>query len=135
MAAMNGDERHARKQVLLTRIAFQREALRREWGQVQYATEPRQLLRALIGDSLGGTVGRALFGRGAGGRNDLVGQALAWLRRYRVAASLVGGVAPLLRGSGRWRRLLRIAALVGAGWLGWRLVRDRQQPQQDPRAG
>ena len=127
---MNGDERHARKQVLLTRIAFQRDQLHREWAQVQRATEPRQLLRALIGDSLGSTISRALFGRRPGrGADDLVGQALGWLRRYRVAATLVGGVAPLLRGAGRWRRGLRIAAIAGAGWLGWRIVRDlRQSP-------
>jgi len=121
---MNGDERHARKQVLLTRIAFQRDQLRREWVQVQRATEPRQLLRALIGDSLGTTISRMLFGRGPAGRtDDLLGQALGWLRRYRVAATLVGGVAPLLRGAGRWRRGLRLAAIAGAGWLGWRVVR------------
>lgn len=125
MAQMNGDDRHARKQVLLTRIAYQRNQLRREWTQVGRATEPREILRALIGDSLGGTVGRALFGRGPGSANDLVGQALGWLRRYRVAATLVGGVAPLLRGGGRWRRVLRIAALGGAAYLGWRAVRGR----------
>ena len=127
---MNGDERHARKQVLLTRIAFQRDQLHREWAQVRRATEPRQLLRALIGDSLGTTISRALFGRGAGaGSDDVVSQALGWLRRYRVAATLVGGVAPLLRGAGRWRRGLRIAAIAGAGWLGWRVVRDlRRSP-------
>jgi hypothetical protein len=123
---MTGDERHARKQVLLTRIAFQRDQLHREWLQVQHATEPRQLLRSLIGNSLGSTISRALFGRKTegGGSDDLVGQALGWLRRYRVAATLVGGVAPLLRGAGRLRRGLRIAAIAGAAWLGWRFVRD-----------
>jgi hypothetical protein len=118
---MTGDERHARKQVLLTRIAFQRDQLRREWVQVQHA---------LIGDSLGATISRLLFGRRPGGSSDdLIGQALGWLRRYRVAATLVGGVAPLLRGGGRWRRGLRLAAIAGAGWLGWRTVRNlRQSP-------
>ena len=124
---MNGDERHARKQVLLTRIAFQRDQLRREWVQVQRASEPRQMLRALIGDSLGSTISRALFGSRPGGGDDLVGQALGWLRRYRVTATLVGSIAPLLRGTGRWRRALRIGAIAGAGWLGWRVVRDLRQ--------
>lgn len=128
MAALTPDDRHARKQVLLTRIAYQRDQLRREWGQVRRATEPREVLRSLVGDAFGGTLGRALFGRGAGSANDVLGQALGWLRRYRVAATLVGGVAPLLRGAGRWRRALRIAAIGGAAYLGWRLVRDRQTP-------
>ena len=62
---------------------------------------------------------------GAGIKGDWLTTGLAWLRRYRVAAALVGGVTPLLRGGGRWRRLLRVAVIGGAGWLGWRFVRDR----------
>ena len=125
---MSPTERHARKQVLLTRIAFQRNELRSELAQVRHATEPRQLLRALIGDSLGGTIGRTLFGtRGSTAPGDLLGQALAWLRRYRVAATLVGSIAPMLRGGGRWRRVLRIGAIAaGAAWLGWRVMRNRK---------
>ena len=120
---MNGNERDARKQVLLTRIAFQRNELRREFVQMRHATEPRQLLRAVVGDSFA----RTLFGTGKAGTGDLVGQALAWLRRYRVAAALVGSAAPLLRGGGRWRRMLRVAVIAGAGWLGWRMVRDHNR--------
>ena len=125
---MSSVDRHARKQVLLTRIAFQRNELRREFAQVRHATEPRQMLRALVGGSLGGTIGRALFGSGSAATGDLLAQGLAWLRRYRVAAALVGSAIPVLRGGGRWRRVLRIGVIAGAAWLGWRVVRKREQP-------
>jgi ABC-type phosphonate transport system ATPase subunit len=125
---MNVD-RHARKQVLLTRIAFQRNELRREFAQVRHATEPRQLLRALVGDSLGGTIGRALFGAGPAAAGDLLAQGLAWLRRYRVTAALIGSIMPALRGGGRWRRVLRVGVIAGAAWLGWRVVRKREKPK------
>lgn len=126
---MNAEERHARKQVLLTRIAFERNELGRELTHVRHAIEPRQLLRALIGDSLGGAIGRKLFGVGTGTSStapgDLLGQALGWLRRYRVAAAVLGSVAPMLRG-GRWRRVLRLGAVAGAAWLGWLAMRNRK---------
>jgi hypothetical protein len=128
---MNAAERNARKQVLLTRIAFSRGELRRDVAQVKRALELPHLLRALLGDSLGGTLGRTLFGTSSPGAqrpDDLLGTALGWLRRYRVAASLLGGVMPLLRGGGRWRRLLRVAVIGAAGWLGWRALRARQRP-------
>ena len=123
---MSSAERQARKQVLLTRIAYQRNELRREFAQVRHATEPRQLLRALVGDSLGATIGRTLFGGGAAASRDLLAQGLAWLRRYRVAAALVGSVMPVLPGGGRLRRVLRIGVIAGAAWLGWRAVRSRK---------
>jgi hypothetical protein len=123
---VNAADRHARKQVLLTRIAFQREQLRVDLAQVRHAAEPQQLARALLGDSLGGTIGRALFGGGARNTSDLLGQALAWMRRYRMVAALVGGVLPALRGRGRWRRALRLSVIAGAAWLGWSIVRKRE---------
>ena len=123
---MSSAERQARKQVLLTRIAYQRNELRREFAQVRHATESRQLLRALVGDSLGATIGRTLFGSGAAASGDLLAQGLAWLRRYRVAAALIGSVMPVLRGGSRWRRVLRIGVIAGAAWLGWRAVRSRK---------
>ena len=116
---MNGVDRHARKQVLLARIAFTRNELRRDVTQLKRATHVPRLLRAVLGQKFG----NALLG--AGVKGDWLTTGLAWLRRYRVAAALVGGVAPLLRGRGGWRRLLRIAVIAGAGWLGWRFVRDR----------
>ena len=116
---MNGVDRHARKQVLLARIAFTRNELRRDVTQFKRAVQVPQLLRAALGQKLGGTL------LGVGIKGDWLTTGLAWLRRYRVAAALVGGVTPLLRGRGRWRRLLRVAVIGGAGWLGWRFVRDR----------
>ncbi|MEP6877100.1 MAG: hypothetical protein ABI887_22285 [Burkholderiales bacterium] len=119
---MNRVDRLARKQVLLTRIAFTRNELRRDVTQLKRAVQVPQLLRAALGQKLGGTL------LGAGIQGDWLTTGLAWLRRYRVAAALVGGVTPLLRSGGRWRRLLRFAVIAGAGWLGWlgwRVVRDR----------
>jgi ABC-type phosphonate transport system ATPase subunit len=127
---VNSADRYARKQVLLTRIAFQRNEMRRGFAQMRHATEPRQLLRALVGNSLGGTIGRALFGAGPAVAGDLIAQGLAWLRRYRVTAALVGSVIPALSsGGGRWRRVLRIGVIAGAAWLGWSVVRKREQPR------
>ena len=127
---MNAEERHGRKQVLMTRIAFERNELGRELTHVRHAIEPRQLLRALIGDSFGGTIGRMLFGSGSHAGStasgDLLGQALAWLRRYRVAAALIGSIAPMLRGGGRWRRVLRVAAIAGVAGLSWLAMRKRK---------
>ncbi|MEP7295678.1 MAG: hypothetical protein ABI702_05770 [Burkholderiales bacterium] len=123
---MTAADRHARKQVLLTRIAFGREEMRRDMLRVQQAAHPSHLLRAVAGQSLAGALGRSPFGAAAAG--DWLGAGMALLRRYRVAAALVGTAAPLLRGGGRWRRVLRIGVLAGAAWLGWRLVRDRQRP-------
>lgn len=118
---MNGVDRHARKQVLLARIAFTRNELRRDVTQLKRATQAPQLLRAALGQKFGNSL------LGSGIKGDWLTTGLAWLRRYRVAAALVGGVAPILRGGGRWRRLLRVAVIAGAGWLGWRFVRDRQR--------
>jgi len=54
---------------------------------------------------------------------DWIGTALAWLRRYRLATSvlgaLFGGAAPLLRKRGRWRRLMLLAAAGGAAYWVW----------------
>ena len=126
---MSAVERHARKQVLRTRIAFQRNELRHELARLRHAAAPRQLLHALVGNSLGGTLGRLLFGSvRSRAPADLISQGLTWLRRYRVAAALVGSVLPVLRGGGRWRRMLRTGVIASAAWLGWRVVRKRSNP-------
>jgi hypothetical protein len=117
---MNSAERHARKQVLLTRIALARNELRRDVVQVRRAAQWPHLLRAAFGARFSGVL------LGASARGDWLGTALGWLRRYRVAAALVGGAVPMLRGAGRWRRALRIGLVAGAAWLGWRVVRDRK---------
>lgn len=120
-------DRHARKQVLLTRIAFERSELARELAQVNRAARVPNLLRGLFG---GGGFGRSLFGAGGpAGQAGWVALGLSLLRRYRIAAALLGSVAPLLRGHGRWRRrLLQLGGLAAAAWAGWRLVRSRNPP-------
>ena len=127
---MNGHDpldREARKQLLLARIAVSRNELRRDIAQIHRASHPTHLLRALVGDSVGGTLRRAFMGGRAGGTDvaDWIGIALAWLRRYRVAMSLVGGVLPLVRGRRRWRRLVKLAGLGAVAWTGWRALRAR----------
>jgi hypothetical protein len=122
---MNAADRYARKQVLLARIAFQRNEMRRDMDVLRHAAEPRQLLRAAIGRRFSGPVGRRLFGSGAPAGADPLMQALGWIKRYRGIAALVGGALPVLRGGGGWRRALRIAVVAGASWMGWRATRDR----------
>ncbi|HEY4066437.1 MAG TPA: hypothetical protein VGM74_06040 [Burkholderiaceae bacterium] len=123
---MNAVDRHARKQVLLARIAFQRNEMQRDMAALREAAEPRQLLRAAIGRRFGGPLGRRLFGgaRAPAGA-DLLTQALSWFKRYRGIAALVGGAVPVLRGGSGWGRALRIAVVAGAAWMGWRATRDR----------
>ena len=121
--SMDQTDKHARKQVLLARIAFQRNELRRDLTTLFHAAEPNQLLRAAIGKRFSGPIGRRLFGSGAPAGADPLAQVLGWLKRYRGIAALVGGALPMLRGGGRLRSALRIAALAGASWLGWRATR------------
>lgn len=123
----NPMDRQARKQVLRTRIAFERATLRSEIAHVSAAARLPNLLRAVIG----GRFGRSLLGvAGPAVPGGWIGLALSLLRRYRVAAALLGGAAPLLRGRGGWRRLARIAALAAAAYVGWRFARRRDSPQR-----
>jgi hypothetical protein len=131
---MNAADRHARKQVLLARIAFQRNETRRDMDLLRHAVEPRQLLRAAIGRRFSGPLGRRLFGTGQPVGADPLMQVLGWLKRYRGAATLVGGALPFLRGAGPWRRALRIAAVAGAAWLSWRTVRASKSASQASQA-
>ena len=118
----NPIDRHARKQVLLTRIAFERGELRRDMARVQQATHLPNLLRAAVG----GRLGRSLFGSGgASGRGGWVEMALSLLGRYRVTAALLGGAVPVLRGRRGWPRVLRLGGLAAAAWFGWRAVKGR----------
>lgn len=122
--SMNALDRHARKQVLLTRIAFERSELRNELAQINRAARLSNLLRG----AFGGTLGKSLFGAaGPAGQGGWVGLALSLLRRYRVAAALLGGLAPILHGRGGWRRVARIGGLAAAAYFGWRAVWGRRQ--------
>lgn len=119
---MNAIDRHARKQVLLTRIAFDRAELARNVARVGASARVPNLLRAAFGEG----AARSLFGGGVTPRTDgWLGLALTLLRRYRVAATLLGAAAPLWRGRGRWRRVVRIVGLTAAVAFGWRALRPK----------
>ena len=119
---MNPIDRHARKQVLLTRIAFERATLRSELARVREAAQLPNLLRGTLGANLA----RSLFGApGPAGPGGWVSLALSLLRRYRVAVALLGGLAPALRGRGGWRRILRLGSLAASLYAGWRLAQPR----------
>jgi hypothetical protein len=113
----------ARRQLLLTRIAFERHELRRDIDRLRQATTLPQLLRSAFGLRPGSAWFGAAAGADALGRDGWIGTALAWLRRYRLASSvlgaLFGGAAPLMRKRGRWRRLVLLAAAGGAAYWLW----------------
>lgn len=117
-------DRHAQKQVLLARIAYQRIELRRDLARVREAARVPQLLRAALGGG-GRGWGQALFAAGSTGGAGWLGQAWSLLRRYRVVATLLGALAPALRG--RSRRLVRLGLLGAAAWFGWRAARSRKR--------
>ena len=111
----------ARKQMLLTRIALDRVELRLDMTQVRQSVSVPLLWRALVGADLG----RTLF---SGTKTDGAGWlrvGLTLLRRYRLAATILASVLPVLRG----RRIIRRVAVLGtlgvAGWFGWRALRGR----------
>ena len=116
-----------RKQLLLTRIALDRVELRYGAARVRQSVGAPLLWRALVGAD----IGKALFG---GAKTDGAGWlrlGLSLLRRYRLAATVLGGMAPLLglrrnaKGARRsgWRSALRLATIGTAAWFGWRALR------------
>ena len=123
-------DRHARKQVLLTRIAFERADLRSDLARVHEAVRLPNLLRGTVG----GGIARSLLGIGAPARSPgsaaggWLGLAWSLLKRYRLAAAVLGGAAPLLRGRRGWRRWARLGSLAAAGWFGWRAWQRRDAP-------
>ena len=118
-------DRHARKQVLLTRIAFDRSQLRGDIARVSQAARLPNLLRGVVG----GPVARSLFGAPSvvATRGGWVGLALTLLRRYKVAASLIASAAPLVRGRGRWQQVLRLTVLGAAAWASWQYVQNKRE--------
>ena len=117
---MNPIDRHARKQVLLTRIAFERIEMRRDVARLQQATRMPDLLRAVLSATAGGAPS------GAAGRDgNWLTLALSLLRRYRGAAVLLGSLAPVWRVAKGWRRVVLVAGLGAAAWFGWRALNRR----------
>jgi hypothetical protein len=122
----------ARRQLLLTRIAFERNELRRDVERLREATTLPHLVRSALGlrPGSGGWFGGAAS-TDAQGQTDWLRTGLAWLRRYRLVSTLLGtlfgGAAPLLRKRGRlrWRSLVLLAAAAGgaAYWL-WNSTRS-----------
>ena len=112
----------SRKQLLLTRIALDRVELRFDMTRVRQAVSVPLLWRALVGADLG----RALFSGAKTGGAGWLRVALTLLRRYRLAATILGGIVPVLRGRGGWRRVALLGALGVAAWFGWRAVRGHR---------
>lgn len=111
------------RQLLLTRIAFERAQLAADVQRLGQAASLPAIVRSVAGpgfisDWFGKQ--RSPRAKSASGWLDL---ALTLLSRYRVAATLLGGIAPLLGGGRRWRRLLMAAVVGGAGYAGWWISR------------
>lgn len=122
---MSYPDRHAQKQVLLARIAYERLELRRDMARLREATGWAGVLREIVG---GGFLGRAFPGAAAGklGAASLFGLARSLLRRYRVVSAVFGAGAAVLGGRrGAWRRLVKVGVIGAAAWLGWQVVRSR----------
>lgn len=119
-------DRHARKQLLLTRIAFERADLRSEVSRLNQAVRLPNLLRLAVGGGLAKSLlgGSAASGAGAG----WLGTAWALLKRYRVAAALLGTAAPLWRRRGWVRNGARLGALGAAAWFAWRQLTGGDTP-------
>lgn len=119
----------ARRQLLLTRIALNRAAMRVALAEVRHAASMRRLLGSAIGGALWGG------GDGEGRRLGSQGWArVAWtlLRRYRVAAAALGLMPSV---AGHWRGLARltlVALAAGGAWRLWRAGRHDKTPQVDP---
>lgn len=117
----------ARRQLLLTRIAFERGEMRRDLARLREATTLPHLVRSLLGLGSGSGWFGAATGADALKRGGWIATGFAWLRRYRLASAVLGtffgGAAPLLRKRGRWGRLALLAAAGGAAYWVWSNLR------------
>ena len=117
----------AHRQLLLTRIAFERTEMRRDLNRLRQATTLPHLVRSLLGLGSGSGWFGPATGAGAPNRDGWIATAFAWLRRYRLASAVLGtlfsGAAPLLRKRGRWGRLALLAAAGGAAYWVWSNLR------------
>lgn len=119
-------DRHARKQVLLTRIAFERADLRSELARMNQAVRLPNLLRLAVS----GRLAKSLLGLPAasGAGTGWLGAAWALLKRYRVAAAVLGTAAPMLRRRGWFRTGAGLGALGAAAWFAWRQFMGGDKP-------
>jgi hypothetical protein len=130
---MSAMDRDARKQVLLTRIAFERIELRRDLARVQEAASVPNLVRAAVGEN----VGRALLGAMLPGKTSWLPLAMSMLKKYKVVATLAAGFAPGVTFRGL-KSLTKYAGIASAVWFGWRAfsafrgARDAQDPNHEP---
>ena len=118
----------ARKLLLLTRIAAERQELTADLRQFRRAASLPTMLRSAIGPGfLSDLLGKKRGGGSAGG--GWLSLALSLVQRYRVAATLVGSVLPMIRrrhGERRGRglrRVLLLAVVGGAAFAGWKFSR------------
>ncbi len=125
-------DRAARKQVLLTRIAFERTQVREDVAQLRDSATFGNLMRGLFG---GGRLARSLFGRPASRRGRRLGNSgsnRGWLpnaiklfSRYRTAAAVVTTLMPLLGSLAGWKRIFKYGGLAAAGYTGWKALQNR----------
>jgi hypothetical protein len=135
---MSNMDRDARKQVLLTRIAFERIELRRDVARLEQAARIPNLLRAAIGANLAPVLGKSRASRkrdgfldgalmGSAPEGGWMSMALSMLRRYRVAAALLGSAVPLFKKRRLVTRLVKLGAVGAAAWFGWRAWSGRDR--------
>lgn len=121
-------DRAARKQVLLTRIAFERSQMRGDVAQLRESSQVGNLLRGFFS---GNKWTRSLFGgsdprtRKRGKRDSQEGwlpTALTMFSRYRTAATVVAALAPILGSMAGMGRLVKWGGVAVAGFIGWRTL-------------
>lgn len=123
-------DRAARKQVLLTRIAFERSQMKGDVAQLRESSQVTNLLRSFF---RGNKWTRSLFGSGrprVQGQRGRRGQqeggwlsvAMTMFTRYRTAATVVAALTPILGSVAGIGRLLKWGGVAAAGFIGWRTL-------------
>lgn len=137
-------DKAARKQVLLTRIAFERSQMRGDVAQLKESSQFSNLLRGFFS---GNKWTRSLFGSGrsrssgssrnrgrsrSGPQEGWLPAAMTLFSRYRTAATVVAALTPIL---GSWAgigRLLKWGGLATAGFVGWRTLTKPDKVARTP---
>ena len=119
----------ARKELLLTRIAAERQELTADLRQFRRAASLPTMLRSAIGPGFLSDLLGKKRGGGSAGSGGWLSLALSLVQRYRVAATVVGRVLPMIRRrrdgrrGGGLRRVLLLAVVGGAAFAGWKFSR------------